>query len=169
MKKLTDEGAKIRFPKGNKIPYGQDLSMKRGVPDDIEFTVVSILETEDHRLQLRGPGYGEKDNYGNGAIYVSMRELENIEIEPDETPLEKARRHRTAYMDGRKAIDFRILAAYDAMEAYEAAITRLKASAWTDEDMRKAYDFGNRRACKLMGIGFDDWLKTQSRSGKEAE
>lgn len=103
MKKLTDEGAKIRFPKGNRIPYGQDFSMKRGIPSDVEFTVVLILETEDHRFQLRGPGYGEKDNYGNGAIYVSMRELENIKIEPDETPeeepLDRARRLRKSCME----------------------------------------------------------------------
>jgi len=87
----------------------------------------------------------------------------------DETPLEKARRHRTAYMDGRKAIDFRILAAYDAMEAYEAAITRLKASAWTGPliDEYARYFYANRKR-GIPALLPEAWL-AQRKAGKGAE
>lgn len=62
----------IRFPKGNKILYGQDFAIWCGVPHDVEFEVVKVC---DSYMVLKGPGYGGKP-YGNGRIYVYFRTKE---------------------------------------------------------------------------------------------
>ena len=61
-------GAKIRFPKDNKLPYCQDMCFFRGVPD-LEWDVVGAL---GFGLRLQADGYGRKGDYGNGNIFVEV-------------------------------------------------------------------------------------------------
>jgi hypothetical protein len=58
---------KIKFPKDNEIVFFQDMSFWVGVPSDIEF---DIEIEKGGTAWLTGPGYGDKDNYGNGRIAV---------------------------------------------------------------------------------------------------
>ena len=62
----------IRFPENNRILYGQDFTIKCGVPHDVEFKVVRV---DSSYMVLEGPGYGGKP-YGNGRIYVYFRTKE---------------------------------------------------------------------------------------------
>lgn len=57
----------VVFEPGNQIPYGQDFRFLRGIPDDIPFTVHEYA----NEYMLRGPGYGDPGNYGNGALFVT--------------------------------------------------------------------------------------------------
>ena len=67
---------KIRFHKGNKFRYMQDMAVWEGIPHDVEFDV-EILTPRDgdeanSRVKLTAPGYGyPSPHYGNGALYVS--------------------------------------------------------------------------------------------------
>ena len=51
----------IRFPENNRILYGQDFTIKCGVPHDVEFKVVRV---DSSYMVLEGPGYGEKERVG---------------------------------------------------------------------------------------------------------
>ena len=68
---------KITFKK-NKIMFGQDCSFYRNIPSNIIFKVEPF--TND-KIILRGIGYGDtsdrnnKNIYGNGAIYVYIKDL----------------------------------------------------------------------------------------------
>ncbi len=63
----------------NQIPYMQDHTFKRGIPEKVEFVLTKI----NSGYRLIGEGYGAlKDNpwglrydYGNGAIYVIEGDL----------------------------------------------------------------------------------------------
>ena len=58
----------MKFPKGNKVIYGQDFGWKVGIPHDIHFQV----EFTGNLMRLTGPGYGIKNNYGNGPLHISL-------------------------------------------------------------------------------------------------
>ena len=60
----------MRFRKGNKIPYGQDMAFWRGVPHGVDFEIERVLS--DGLIFLCAPGYGKKSNYGNGSICISL-------------------------------------------------------------------------------------------------
>jgi hypothetical protein len=62
-----------KFPKNNKIPYGQDFSFPRGIPSDVVFERHEFMET---RTKLIGLGHGATNSYGNGAIFVDTIYLE---------------------------------------------------------------------------------------------
>ena len=66
---------KILFKDRNNIIFGQDFSMKQGLPSDRVFTSKSTLFQKDTDLWLNSFGYGEYGNYGNGAIVISKEEL----------------------------------------------------------------------------------------------
>ena len=76
-----DEDRKtIRFPKNNKIWYGQDFRQWKGVPSNIDFEIGEICGDS---IKLVADGYGrlgKGNKYGNGAIYVSKKDIP----QPDE-------------------------------------------------------------------------------------
>jgi hypothetical protein len=63
-------GYQLTF-KRNQIPYMQDYRFTQGIPAGVRFYV------EDGNpgswCKLVAGGYGTKDAYGNGAIYVSSK------------------------------------------------------------------------------------------------
>jgi diadenosine tetraphosphatase ApaH/serine/threonine PP2A family protein phosphatase len=59
----------IKFPKDNKIIYGQDFACWAGVPHDLEF---EITEIADDKIWFKGPGHGGVP-YGNGPICVYLK------------------------------------------------------------------------------------------------
>lgn len=62
---------KIKFKK-NKIIYGQDHRIYKGIPSEIEFDIIPF--TND-MVKLVSIGYGDKVEYGNGALYVCIKNL----------------------------------------------------------------------------------------------
>ena len=73
-----------KLKKGDKVKivgvirFGQDMNFWEGeFPDNMVFTVKQILDDNLH--ELTAPGYGEKDNYGNGAIFVYSDWVKNLE------------------------------------------------------------------------------------------
>jgi hypothetical protein len=66
---------KIKFPKDNSYPFAQDFARWKNIPDDVEFAIGEII---NGRYVLTAPGYGMKDNYGNGAIFVDHRIVDFI-------------------------------------------------------------------------------------------
>lgn len=82
MKKLkpTCIGKTIEFPENNEYFYGQDMCTKRSIPSGIDFEIVEKLQTG--KYMLIGNGYGKsnygKDAYGNGAIFVSEKIIEEV-------------------------------------------------------------------------------------------
>jgi hypothetical protein len=73
---MLEVGDKVIFPTDNKVNlWGCDFAYyKAPAPENILFTVDSILS--NNRVMLRAPGYGEKGNYGNGAISVDLKDAE---------------------------------------------------------------------------------------------
>jgi hypothetical protein len=65
----------MKFPKGNKILYGQDFGWHRGVPSDVDFEVEKINGEEGSLMWLVADGYGRMggDKYGNGSICVYLK------------------------------------------------------------------------------------------------
>jgi hypothetical protein len=72
-------GDKAIFPEGNDLFYGQDHGFWRGVPSGRPFTVESVWGEEDlglsNRCKLTAEGYGERGSYGNGAIYMDVKDV----------------------------------------------------------------------------------------------
>ena len=70
-------GVTLKFPKGNKISYGQDHGFWEGIPHNVEFVIESLLSIDDDgvKLALSAPGYGGKP-YGNGKIFVTFKDME---------------------------------------------------------------------------------------------
>ena len=56
------------FKPGNTVRYGQDFGFYRGVPPGVRFQV----EVRGLGWRLTAPGYGQRGNYGNGALHVSL-------------------------------------------------------------------------------------------------
>jgi hypothetical protein len=79
----------ITFPEDNRIVFYQDFAAWLGVPAGIEFTVERI--TGDGKLYLSAPGYGAKDQYGNGQICIAMDSCETREVK-EATVAEAVRR-----------------------------------------------------------------------------
>lgn len=52
------------------------------------FTITAVPFNNEGRVQLTAPGYGAKDNYGNGCLYVRQRDLLLVEEEATEDKLE---------------------------------------------------------------------------------
>lgn len=59
--------------KENDFPYFQDFRFPRGIPAGVEFEA-EYTRKDRTRIRLTAPGYGGKP-YGNGAIYVSLKDL----------------------------------------------------------------------------------------------
>ena len=77
IKHEREEG--MKFQKGNKIVYGQDMGWQEGIPEDVDFEVSEVM---GNKLKLVADGYGnlkKKDAYGNGAIYVYLQEMHRKE------------------------------------------------------------------------------------------
>lgn len=70
----------MKFPKDNKIVYGQDFGCYVGVPSDVDFEVKQI---SNNHMQLVADGYGIMggNKYGNGAIYVYLQEYKKTKKE----------------------------------------------------------------------------------------
>lgn len=68
---------KIKFKKGNEIPYGQDVDSHKGLPTDVIFQI----ENRSNYYTLRADGYGfgvtghPIGKYGNGSIIVTKDDL----------------------------------------------------------------------------------------------
>ena len=56
------------------IVFGQDFAWWRGVIPGVRFTLEQFTH-EGRYAWLRGPGYGNSGQYGNGAIHVACTEL----------------------------------------------------------------------------------------------
>ena len=58
----------MKFKKGNEILYGQDHKFFTGIPHNVEFEAI----IDHNHMILTGPGFGEKGDYGSGAIYIQL-------------------------------------------------------------------------------------------------
>lgn len=64
----------IRFRPGNNTGYFMDFGWWRTeLPSDRDFFIVGKVTD---RIDLVARGYGAKDDYGSGSIFVSPKELE---------------------------------------------------------------------------------------------
>lgn len=75
----------MKFPKGNKIRFGQDMRQHSGIPSDVQWQV----EVTGNLLKLTGPGYGTKNNYGSGSIYVALPVADNTTDKPNVSKFQK--------------------------------------------------------------------------------
>ena len=69
----------MKFLKGNKIVYGQDMGWHEGIPHDVDFEVDEVM---GNKLKLIADGYGnlkKSNSYGNGAIWVYLQEMHRKE------------------------------------------------------------------------------------------
>jgi len=70
-------GSTVTFPEGNEIRYFQDFQFLKGVPSNVEFTVVRPSNHDDYWLEADGYGNMEKPNsYGNGRICVYAKDID---------------------------------------------------------------------------------------------
>lgn len=70
----------VMFPDGNKISFWQDFSVWEGIPSDRRFypkeeTNGSIVFIADRYGILKNNKWNLRGEYGNGAIYVSTKDL----------------------------------------------------------------------------------------------
>jgi len=65
----------FRFEEGNEVLYGQDFDVYQGVPPGIDFEVTWFTSTS---FRLCAPGYGKKNDYGNGCLYVYPRKDKDL-------------------------------------------------------------------------------------------
>lgn len=75
----------VIFPENNEIPFSQDHAFYRGVPSDRKFFLRSKI-TEDRYSFIADeygilPDSGIAGRYGNGAIFVSEKNLPEEIIE----------------------------------------------------------------------------------------
>ena len=71
---LQAEGVKrYRFPEDNEVGYWMDWGFWRGLPSDRIF--YHRGEVQHERSNLVADGYGAKENYGNGSIYINHDQL----------------------------------------------------------------------------------------------
>ena len=82
MKSITElrsEGAtRYVFPDENKVRFFMDFRVWEGVPSDRIF--YHDQDLTNNNVELVAVGYGARDSYGNGSIYVSK------ELLPEPTP-----------------------------------------------------------------------------------
>jgi hypothetical protein len=62
----------IRFPAGNKIPYGHDFGFYLGIPSDRDWWIV---KSGSGSIALVREGYGVKGHYGSGCLLVSPEHI----------------------------------------------------------------------------------------------
>ena len=67
IQKDLDTSVSLTFPEDNGIPFFQDFSFWRGVPSGVKFYIQEYINGS---YKLVGEGYGMKDAYGCGAIYI---------------------------------------------------------------------------------------------------
>lgn len=71
---------RIKFKPGNTVRWEQDFSSNEGMPADIWFT---ILDDSGERfshpnyIRLSAEGYGVRGDYGNGSIYIRIKNKES--------------------------------------------------------------------------------------------
>jgi hypothetical protein len=73
---IIREGDTISF-KENSILYSFDFQAKKGIPTDISFEICGKISInyENRIILIRGKGYGDPHNYGNGRITVDKEKL----------------------------------------------------------------------------------------------
>ena len=72
LQELIDGGfPRVCFKEGNEAGYFQDHGFWTGLPSDIEFYVRPMRVHPKTQVELIAPGYGTRENYGNGSIFVS--------------------------------------------------------------------------------------------------
>jgi len=67
----------MQFRKDNKISYGQDHGFYKGIPHGIHFEVRKL---NNKIYKIKAKGYGSKDDYGNGPLYVFIFKLTKKQI-----------------------------------------------------------------------------------------
>jgi hypothetical protein len=74
---LTLEQAKkkprMRFPEGNRIGFWMDFEYWKGIPSDRDFYIRGEAPHGD--LDLVAEGYGVRESYGNGSIFVARKDV----------------------------------------------------------------------------------------------
>jgi hypothetical protein len=65
---------RVRFRKGNKIRFWMDFSSWEGLPSNVDLFVNPECP-HPGRVELCGRGYGVREYYGNGSIYLNTAEL----------------------------------------------------------------------------------------------
>lgn len=74
------------FDEDNNIPYMQDMGVHKSVPSGIKFTVKEdVMFKNEDWVTLIAKGYGDKNDYGNGAISIHEKYLEDDEMEGDKS------------------------------------------------------------------------------------
>ena len=66
---------KVRFQPGNKVHYWMDFTSWKGLPSDRDFFIVG--NAPHGYLDLVARGYGARDDYGNGSVYIKPEEIFN--------------------------------------------------------------------------------------------
>ena len=66
----------LRFPAENTVSYFQDFCSCRGIPSDIDLTIVDVWGGAMGGIWFEAPGYGAKGEYGNGQIFVPWTSLD---------------------------------------------------------------------------------------------
>ena len=73
------KGDKVIFPEENCLSFGQDHGYWFGVPESRTFTVAEVWGDDEfglsNRCKLVAEGYGLKGAYGNGAIYMNVKDV----------------------------------------------------------------------------------------------
>ncbi len=60
------------------VHYGQDMNFFEGdFPPNVIFTIKGIFNDV---IKLTASGYGNKDDYGNGAIYLYKKYEDKLEV-----------------------------------------------------------------------------------------
>jgi hypothetical protein len=70
----ADNLPRVRFRVSNGAEYFMDHSLWRTMPCNVVF-YVRPMRGFKKQSELLAPGYGVKDNYGNGSIFISDAEI----------------------------------------------------------------------------------------------
>jgi hypothetical protein len=72
-----NKGDKIKFYHNNNALYYMDMWFHRCMPSDIEFTVTDkVFEGKKDWVELVAPGFGDKDHYGCGSIFIQKKDIQ---------------------------------------------------------------------------------------------
>lgn len=63
----------LRFPAGNNIGFWMDFAYWEGIPSDRDFYIAG--DAPHDGIDLVADGYGLKNNYGNGSIFVDRKDV----------------------------------------------------------------------------------------------
>jgi hypothetical protein len=64
---------RVRFTHSNKVRYWMDFASWCGLPSDRDFFVVG--NAPHGCLNLVARGYGARDDYGNGSVFIKPEEF----------------------------------------------------------------------------------------------